>query len=130
MMSALGVVAIPVLLGLAFLGLHKSERHAWRRLGPWLVGAAGCVIATGTIALYDYGISGLLQPTRSHQLQEIATTAAVMALLSSEAVIVSRWAVTTTAARPAHRYLVVFTCATLTAWFLTGLLFWATVPGS
>jgi phosphoglycerol transferase MdoB-like AlkP superfamily enzyme len=130
MTSILGVVAIPILLGLAFLGLQQSRHSACRRLGPWIVGATACLIATAALALYDYGFSGLLYPERKHQAREILTSAVAMALLAAEAVLISHWVINMVSIRPRVRYLIIFTCTTLAAWFLTGLLFWATMPGS
>jgi hypothetical protein len=86
---------VPLVLGLAFLGVARSRRPKLRRRGPWLM----------------------------------VVTAAVMALLASEAVFINKWASATAQGR-ATPYLLVFTCTTVAAWFLTALAFWDFVLGS
>jgi hypothetical protein len=125
----IAVILVPLVLGLAFLGVERSRRPHLQRRGPWLVGAAACVIATLVIATSDDGIGSLLQPVRKHQVRDTLITAAIMALLASEAVFINRWAIATLQGRAAS-YLLVFTCTTVVAWLLTALAFWDFVPGS
>jgi hypothetical protein len=129
MFDLIAIILIPLGLGLAFLAVERSRRPNLRRRGPWLVGAAACIIATLIIAASDTGIGSLLQPVRKHQVRDTFITAAVMALLASEAVFINRWAIATLQGRPTP-YLLVFTCTTVVAWFLTALAFWDFVPGS
>ena len=129
MFALIAIILIPFVLGLAFLGVERSRRPKLQRRGPWLVGAAACIMATLIIASSDDGIGSLLQPVRKHQVRDMFVTAAVMALLASEAVFINRWASATAQGR-ATPYLLVFTCTTVVAWFLTALAFWEFVPGS
>ena len=57
-------------------------------------------------------------------------TAGIMAVLAGEAVFISRWVLSKLQARAPVAYLVVFTCTTVVAWFLTALAVWDFVPGS
>jgi hypothetical protein len=57
---------------------------------------------------------------------ELLATAGVLALLSIEATLISRWARMKLSSKPAN--LGVYTCATLFAWLLTFLALWDVVP--
>jgi hypothetical protein len=129
MFATIAIIFIPLVLGLAFLGVERSRRPKLKGRGPWLVGAAACVVATLIIASSDDGIGSLFQPVRKHQVRDMFVTAAVMALLASEAVFINGWASASMKGR-AISYLLVFTCTTLVAWLVTALAFWDFVPGS
>jgi hypothetical protein len=120
------VVLIVVGLGLAFLAVEATARPRLRRLGPWLTAASACIIATAIISTYDTSVDRWLRPWRRGQLQELLATAGVLALLSIEATLISRWARMKLSSKPAN--LGVYTCATLFAWLLTFLALWDVVP--
>jgi hypothetical protein len=122
------ILASILVLGFAFLSVANSGRPTLQRTGPWLVGAAAWVIGTLVLSTYDDGVAVLLPPFRQHQLRAIFLTSCVLALLASEAVFISRWAITRLSSRSG--YLAFFACATLFAWFLTFLALWDVIPSS
>jgi hypothetical protein len=130
MFGILALVLIPAALGVCVLGAARSRRPLLQRHGPWLVGAVACLLATLLISASDDGFGSLFQPVRQHQTRDMFITAAVMAVLAVEAVLISRWVLSKVQGRSAASYLVMFTCTTVVAWFLTALAAWDFVPGS
>lgn len=124
---ATGVMAV-LLLGSTFIGLEASERPAFQKWGPWLVGAIACIASTIVVSTYDRDLSSLDHPVTRPRLVELLLTTSVMAILASEAVVISRWSMKTQASKPA--YLLVFVCTTVVVWFFTLLVLSFVVPGS
>jgi hypothetical protein len=128
MFGILIIVAIVMVLGLAFLGVEQSSRSSVRRRGPWIVAAVAWAIVLVAVSTYDDGLGSLLHPIRRDQLRDLLLAACVFGLMASEAVLVSRWLFKVIRGRAA--YVLVFTCTTLFAWFSTCLAVWPFVPGS
>jgi hypothetical protein len=128
MIGIVAVVGVVVLLGAGFMAIRASKRPTLQRRGPWLFGASACMIATVVVSTFDRDLTSLLEPSSRQQINDILLTAVVMAILASEAVLISRWAMSTRGNKTTH--LAIFSCTTLVAWFLTFLVLSSVVPGS
>lgn len=128
MTGVLYPLAAVFLLAIAFMAARASARPRVQSRGPWLIGAAACLLATLITWLYETDFSNLSSSAAPHHINDIVLTALVMAVLALEAVLISLWAMKNHTSKA--RYLVVFSCTTVVAWFITFFVMSATIPGS
>ena len=128
MVGIASVLIAVLLLGSAFIAVEGSKRAPVQKWGRWAVGATACIISTVIVATCDRNLLSLDQPFARHRLVELLQTTGLMAVLATEAVVLSHWSMRTQATKRA--YLIVFGCLTIVAWFLTFLVTSSVIPGS
>lgn len=128
MIGLVCVVAVVVLLGTGFMGVRSFKRPGVQSRGPWLIGAVACLVATLVVSNLDTDLANLGQSASPQRIKDFVITLVVMAVLAGEAVLISFWTMKTRAGNAT--YLLVFSCTTLVAWFITFLVMSSVVPGS
>lgn len=127
-MSAIfSLFLVLLMLGVAFLSVARFSPPAHRDRGFWVTGMIVTLVVTLLVATFDGDFRVVLHPTL-RQLRELTIISLVVGLLTSEAVLVSRWALDQRGIRDAFSFLAAFTLGTFTVWFLTALGLWILVP--
>ena len=116
-----------LVLGVAFLSVARHSSPARRDRGFWITGMVVTLIVTLFVASFAGDYRVVLHPTL-RQLRELSIIAVVVGLLTSEAVLVSRWALDRRGPQDAFSFLAAFTLGTVAVWFLTALGLWVLVP--